>query len=158
MKGLRTLITTNKTTAPTNAAAYKPSDLVRDTVQKCYDNGGNPGLLVVSTDFMNGLTIWGHAIQRIPAGETRFGTPIDLFLVPFAGGMYFVPAPLLRPGTVICLSVPEVRQRLRRPMIEINRGIRGDATEGDFILDGAIELDNEAHHAWVSGITGFAAA
>lgn len=158
MKGLRTIITTNKTTAPTNASAYKPTDLLRDTVQKCYDNGGNPGLFIVSSDFMTGLSMWGIPLQRLDAGATAFGTPINLFLVPFIGGLNLIPAPLLRPGTAICLSMPEVRLRMRRNLFEIQRGVRGDATEGDFVMDGAIELDNEAHHAWVSGITNFAAA
>ena len=158
MKGISTLITTNNTTIPTNAAAYKPSDLIRDTVQAAFTGGGNPSLLVVSTDFMQGFATWGHAAQRLEAGSTVFGTPIDLFEVPFLNGISIVPAPLLRSGTCICLSVPEVRIRLKRPMIDKPRGSRGDAVEGDIIMEGAIEVDNEAHHAWVSGITAFAAA
>ena len=42
MKGIQTLIQTNNVTTPTNAAAYKPSDLVRDTLQACFNGGGNP--------------------------------------------------------------------------------------------------------------------
>jgi hypothetical protein len=158
MKGLRNLIVTNKSSAPVNAAAYKPSDLVRDTIQKCFDGGGNPNFMLVSTDFLTGFAVWGHAVQRLEAGATVFGTPIDLFEVPFLSGISLVPAPLLRPGTAICLSGPEVRIRLKRPLFEKPRGSRGDAVEGDFIMEGAIELDNEAHHAWVNGITAFAAS
>lgn len=158
MKGLRNLIASNQTTAPVNAAAYKPSDLVRDTIQKCFDGGGNPNFMLVSTDFLTGFAVWGHAVQRLEAGATVFGTPIDLFEVPFLSGISLVPAPLLRPGTAVCLSGPEVRVRLKRPLFEKPRGSRGDAVEGDFIMEGAIELDNEAHHAWVSGITAFAAS
>jgi hypothetical protein len=158
MKGLANLITTNKVTAPTNAAAYKPSDLVRDTIQLCFNGGGNPSLMLVSTDFLTGFAVWGHAVQRLDAGSTVFGTPVDLFEVPFLSGINLIPAPLLRPGTAICLSGPEARIRLKRPLFEKPRGSRGDAVEGDFIMEGAIELDNEAHHAWVSGITAFAAS
>lgn len=158
MKGLRNLIASNQTSAPVNAAAYKPSDLVRDTIQKCFDGGGNPNFMLVSTDFLTGFAVWGHAVQRLEAGATVFGTPIDLFEVPFLSGISLVPAPLLRPGTAVCLSGPEVRVRLKRPLFEKPRGSRGDAVEGDFIMEGAIELDNEAHHAWVSGITAFAAS
>lgn len=158
MAGLRSLITTNNVTAPTNAAAYKPADLIRDTIQACYTNGGNPDLLVVSTDHMSGLSIWGHAIQRIDAGETMFGTPIKVFSAPFLDDIQIVPAPLLRSGTVICLSSGEVRNRVKRAMFDKPRGSRGDADEGDIIAEQAIELDNEAHHAWVSGITAFSAS
>lgn len=158
MKGLRTLISTNNTTSPTNAAAYKPSDLIRDTIQKCFDGGGNPDLLLVSSDFLTGMATWGHAVQRLDAGATVFGTPIDVFEAPFLTGVSIIPAPLLRSGTAICLTSAEVRDRIARPLVDKPRGSRGDAEEGDMIMEGAIELDNEAHHAWVSGITAFAAS
>jgi hypothetical protein len=158
MKGISSLIQTNSTSSPTNAAAYKPSDLVRDTLQACFNGGGNPTILLVSTDFLSGFAVWGHAAMRLNAGSNVFGTPIDLFEAPFLSGISIIPAPLLRPGTAICLSDPEVRVRLKRPMIDKPRGSRGDAFEGDIIMEGAIELDNEAHHAWVTGVTAFAAA
>jgi hypothetical protein len=158
MKGLQALIQTNSVSAPTNAAAYKPSDLVRDTLQACFNGGGNPTVMLVSTDFLSGFAVWGHAAMRLNAGSNVFGTPIDLFEAPFLSGVTIIPAPMLRPGTAICLSDPEVRIRLKRPMIDKPRGSRGDSFEGDIIMEGAIELDNEAHHACVTGITAFAAA
>lgn len=158
MKGLQSLIQSNNITTPTNAAAYKPSDLVRDTLQACFNGGGNPSVMLVSTDFLSGFAVWGHAAMRLNAGTNVFGTPIDLFEAPFLSGVTIIPAPMLRPGTAICLSDPEVRIRLKRPMIDKPRGSRGDVYEGDIIMEGAIELDNEAHHAWVQGITAFAAA
>lgn len=158
MKGIQTLLQTNNTATPINSAAYKPSDLVRDTLQACFNGGGNPTLLIVSTDFLSGFAVWGHAAMRLNAGTNVFGTPIDLFEAPFLSGVSIIPAPLLRPGTAICLSDPEVRVRMKRPMIDKPRGSRGDAFEGDIIMEGAIEIDNEAHHAFVTGITAFAAA
>lgn len=158
MGGLKSLITTNKTTSPTNASAYKPSDLIRDTVQKCFNNGGNPAYLIVSPDFLTGLAIWGNAAMRVQAGSSVFGTAIDLFEVPFLSGMSIIPAPLLGTGTAICVSAAELRIRLKRPLRDKPRGSRGDAFEGDLIMEGAVELDNEAHHAWVSGVTAFAAS
>lgn len=158
MSGFRNLLTTNVTTSPTNSAAYKPSDLIRDTIQKCFDNGGNPSTLVVSTDFLTGFATWGHAALRLDAGANVYGTPIDLFEAPFLSGIDIIPAPLLRAGTALCLSGPEVRIRLKRPMIDKPRGSRGDAFEGDIIMEGALDVSNEAHHAWVSGVTAFAAA
>ena len=137
MKGISSLIQTNSTSSPTNAAAYKPSDLVRDTLQACFNGGGNPTILLVSTDFLSGFAVWGHAAMRLQAGSNVFGTPIDLFEAPFLSGISITPAPLLRPGTAICLSDPEVRVRLKRPMIDKPRGSRGDAFEGDIIMIGA---------------------
>lgn len=156
--GLSSLIVTNRTLSPINAAAYKPSDLARDTFQLAFNNGGNPTLLVVSSDFLSGFLTWGNAVTRIPAGETVLGVKYDRFVAPFLNDMEIVPAPLLRPGTAICLSEPECKIRMMRNLFEKARGSRGDAIEGDMIMEGAIELDNEAHHAMVSGITGFAAS
>jgi hypothetical protein len=158
MTGLRSLLQTNNTQAPTNAASYKPDDLIRDTLQPCYDNGGHPDLLVVATNFMRGLTVWGQPAQRIMAGTNIFGMPFDTFEAPFLTGVSIIPAPLLKPGTVICLTSSEVANRVKRAMFDKPRGSRGDAVESDIIMEAAIDPENEHHHAWVSGITGFAAS
>lgn len=157
MKGLRTMIATNNTSSPTNYAAYKQSDFVRDTFQACLNAGGNPTAFLMSPDFMSGLTTWGAPLVRLQAEANALGISPDRYSVPFLPGCTLIPAPLLRPGTVIALSGAEVRVRLNRTLYEKPRGSRGDAIEGDMIMQGAIELDNEAHHAFVTGITGFAA-
>lgn len=157
MKGLKSLMTTNKVTAPTNAGAYKPDDLIRDTVQACFANGGKPDTLIVSTNFLQGLAVWSNHVQRLAPNTTIFGDPVDTFAVSFLPNMDIVPSPLLRPFTAVALSSREVRARIKRPMVDYPRGRRGDAEEGDIILEAAIELDNEAHHAWVEGITAFSA-
>ena len=156
-KGLRALLSTNQTTAPTNAGAYKPTDLIRDTLEKCRVGGGDPDVLIVSSNFMTGLAAWGHAAQRMDAGVNIFGTPIDVFEAPFLGGVSLIEAPLLKPGTAVCLTSSEVRLRMKRNEFWNPRGSRGDAFEGEWIAEGAIEVDNQAHHAWVEGITAFSA-
>ncbi len=157
-KGLKALIATNNVTAPTNAGAYKASDLIRDTMQACRANGGNPDVLLLSANFMSGLATWGLAAQRIDAGVNVFGTPINVFESPMlGGGVAIIEAPLLKPFTAICLTSAEVRMRMKRNEFWSPRGSRGDAFEGDWIAEGALELDNESHHAWVEGITAFSA-
>jgi hypothetical protein len=156
-KGLKTLLTSNHVAAPTNAGAYKPTDLIRDTLEKCRIGGGDPDVLIVSTNFMTGLATWGHAAQRIDAGVNIFGTPIDVFEAPFLGGLSIIEAPLLKPYTAICLTSSEVRLRMKRNEFWNPRGSRGDAFEGEWIAEGAIEVDNQSHHAWVEGITAFSA-
>lgn len=158
MKGLASLIVTNLVTSPTNAGAYKPSDFVRDVVQPAFDNGGNPSAIVVSTDFLTGLETWGMPAVRLEAGATEFGTKINVFEVPFLAGMTIIPAPLLPKGTAFALTTMEVRARIKRALFDKPRGSAGDAYEGDMIMEGAIELDNEAHHTYVSGITAFSAS
>lgn len=157
-RGLRALLAATRTTSPVNAGAYKPTDLIRDTLEKCRTNGGNPDVLILSSNFMTGLATWGHAAQRIEAGLSIFGTPIDVFEAPFLGGVSILEAPLLRPSTAICLTSAEVRLRMKRNEFWNPRGSRGDAFEGDWVAEGAIEVDNLSHHAWVEGITAFSAS
>jgi hypothetical protein len=158
MNGLRAIMATNNTTSPTNASAYTPSDLVRDLLTSARSNGGEPDLLVVSTNFMNAFATWGHAVQRIPAGETVFGTPIQIFEAPFLHGVTIVEAPLLRAYTAFALTSSEVYIRTKRNPYWNLRGNRGDMVEGDWISEMAIEVVNESHHAWAEGITAFTAS
>jgi len=83
--------------------------------------------------------------------------PINVFEAPFLGGITLVEAPLLRPFTAVALTSSEIRLRVKRNEFWSPRGARGDAFEGDLIAEGAIELANESHHAWVEGITAFSA-
>lgn len=162
MNGLRSILQSNNISSltgatPVNAAAYGATDLVRDTLQAARSGGGEPDLLVVSTNFMSGFATWGQAIQRVPAGETAFGTPINILEAPFLHGVTIVEAPLLRPFTAIALTSSEVYIRNKRNPYWQLRGNRGDMVEGDWIAEMAIEVVNESHHAWVEGITAFSA-
>lgn len=156
MGGLQQLIVTNYTSNPTNKAAYKASDLIRDTTQACFNGSGQPTHLIVSTDFMAAFATWGTPAMRLNAGASTFGVSIDMFAVSFLPTLNIIADPMLKAGTVICLSIQECMLRMQRDMTEIHRGLRGDAVEGDMLMRGAIQLNNEAHHAFVEGITAFA--
>jgi hypothetical protein len=162
MNGLRSILQSNNISSltgasPVNAAAYGATDLIRDTLQAARAGGGEPDLLIVSTNFMSGFATWGQAIQRVPAGETAFGTPINVLEAPFLHGVTIVEAPLLRPFTAIALTSSEVYIRNKRNPYWQLRGGRGDMVEGDWIAEMAVEVVNESHHAWVEGITAFSA-
>jgi hypothetical protein len=157
MNGLRAILTANNVTSPTNASAYGPTDLIRDTLQAARAGGGEPDLLLVSTNFMSGFATWGQAIQRVPAGETVFGTPITVFEAPFLHGVTIVEAPLLKPYSAIALTSSEVYVRNKRNPFWQLRGSRGDMVEGDWIAELAVEVVNQQHHAWLEGITAFSA-
>jgi hypothetical protein len=74
-KGLKTLLSVNNTTNPTNAGAYKATDFIRDTLELGRAGGGDPDVLLLSTNFMLGLATWGQAVMRMNAGTNVFGTP-----------------------------------------------------------------------------------
>jgi hypothetical protein len=156
-KGLKTLLSVNNTTSPTNAGAYKATDFIRDTLELSRAGGGDPDVLLLSTNFMLGLATWGQAVMRVNAGTNVFGTPIDVFEAPFLGGITIIEAPLLQPFTAIALTSSEVRMRMKRNEFWNPRGVRGDSFEGDWMAEGAIEIENPSHHAWLQGVTAFSA-
>ena len=71
MNGLRAILQTNNTTAPINGAAYGSTDLIRDTLQAARQNGGEPDLLVVSTNFMSRLRDLGAGHSARTGGRDR---------------------------------------------------------------------------------------
>lgn len=157
MAGLQSLITTNKVTSPTNASAYKPADFVRDTTQACINHGGQPRYMLLSSDFQTAFNTWASPLIRLESGMSSYGINVDTFYATFMPSISLILAPMLRPGTAVCFDDREAVIRMQRDLTDMPRGRRGDAVEGDMVMRGAIELDNEAHHAWVEGITAFAA-
>jgi Family of unknown function (DUF5309) len=155
MAGLRSQIQTNNFVAPTNYAAFKPSDLVKNTTQPILTLGGAPDVYVMSPDWQYAFMLWGMPLVRIPAGATNLGVAIDSFSAPFLNDITIILSPMLRTGTVITLSSMEVRMRVKRNMFDKPRGSTGDADQGDILFEGAVEVDNESHHGFISGITGF---
>ncbi|WP_422932052.1 SU10 major capsid protein [Singulisphaera sp. PoT] len=160
-KGIRTILSAaapgNLITSPTNGSAYKPSDLTRDVLQIPRQGGGDPNVLIVSQDFITGFAQWGLPLVRLVDDRTVLGVDIKTFKAPFLNDITVIEHPLLYPGTAVSLTEQEACLRLKRPWTWGEYGRRGDAAEGDFIAEGAVELDNPGHHGWVENITGFAA-
>lgn len=159
--GVRSILTTNNISAytnsiPVNAAAYGPSDLVRDLLYSARNGGGEPDLLVVSSNFMVGFTQWGLAVERIPAGETVFGVAINTMECPFLNGVSIIEAPLLPAYTAMAFTSAEIYIRNKRNPFWNQRGNRGDMLEGEWIAELGLEICNESHHSYVDGITAFA--
>ncbi len=154
--GIRSILTSNRVLNPTAKNAYKPSDFVADAFEPIFRAGGNPTVMLCSTDWMTGLSLWGLPYQRLDQGETRYGARITAFTAPFLGDIAIIPCPMLKPKTTVVLSADEARFRVMRPVTYAPYGRRGDATEGDWIARMAIEIENEDHHAWIEGIVAFA--
>lgn len=157
MFGIRHILATNNTKTPSNAGAYGSSDFMRDTLNACVATGGNPNLLFVSSNFMQAFEIWGQAVQRLQAGATIFGTPIDIIKAPFLGDVTIVQHPLLRPFTAFACNTDEVYTRWKRQIYWNLRGNVGDRVQGEWLSESAIQVENEQHHAWLEGVTAFSA-
>jgi hypothetical protein len=157
--GVRNILVTNNISGankPTNYNSYGPDDLIRDTLQAARKGGGDPNLLFVGTDWMGAFAKWGQAVVRTPAGETKFGVRITVLTAPFLDDITLVESPLLLPGTAFCCTDMEIYMRYKRMPFFQPRAILGDRYDGDWIGEGAPEVVNESHHAWVEGVTGFA--
>lgn len=162
-KGLRSLVGTVKTAADiTDEAAYTPDSMLRDLFQPIFDNGGNADLVLCSTGFMGGLFKWGFAkAQTTNLGQTELGANVEGFAIPFYGRtVKFIPSPKLGSATnhtAVALSSDEVAWSFLEEEQYLPRGSRGDAVEGEWYADGCVYLESPMHHAWIEGITTFAA-
>jgi hypothetical protein len=161
--GITNLLVTNNRTA-TNPTAYRPQDFIADAIEPIRSNGGQPSLIMASPGWLTGLAVWGMPAQLVSPGTNGFGTPINLFYSPFLGGIPIVENMWLKGISVLTLTAEEARFRVNHPIDYQPYGRRGDTGpadnngEGDYITRLAIEVDNEAHHSYVSGITAFAPA
>lgn len=158
MKGLKTLIDSGNVTT-SNAASYTKASFIADLFQKALDGGGNPDMVLCSTDFMTGLSTWSVGLQQFnnPQLTPYLGIPIKMFMVPFLGQpAVFVPSYQLKKGTAVALTSSDLKVRHLRQESWMGRGRRGDAYEGDWLCDIAIELDHPKWHAWREGITSYA--
>lgn len=155
MRGIKDRLVTNKVTSPTNASAYKPSDFERDFMTGPFAAGGKPNLLVLANEYRQAFFIWGMALIQERVTNTTLGVNIEIFQCP-ALSATIVFDPLLRPYHGTSMTSEEVYMAWKRRPFDKPRGSRGDAIEGDVIGEGCVVLNNEAHHAWVQGVTAFA--
>lgn len=156
--GIRNWLSTNKVTSNViNGSAYTMADLSRDLFQGPLSNGGQPDVLVVSSDFQTAFQTWGAPLVRIEAGATDIGLNIQVFHAPFLNDINVILAPLLRPKTAFAVTSAEILMRPKRVPFYNPRANLGDMYQGEWIFEGAIQVINEQHHAWVEGITAFAA-
>lgn len=155
--GYFNLLTTNNVVAPVNATAYKPSDFLRDTVQRVVANGGQANTAFVSSAWVSGLAIWGFQPQRLDAGGTVFGTSIDAFAVPLLRpNLNFIECPLMEGISAIVGNEADFYWGVLRALGSREYGITGDAREGDWLARQCPLVNNEQKQAAVRNITAFA--
>lgn len=158
MRGLRQRLTTNAVTDPTGKTAYKPSDFERDVISPILSAGGRPDVVLVSNEYRVGFAVWGISLTQLRPGDNQLGINVTTWQPQssIAGGALVIYSPLLRPYTAIGLSSDEVYMAWKREPNDKPRGSRGDAVEGDIIGEGCLVANNEKHHTFVTGVTGFA--
>jgi hypothetical protein len=167
MKGIRQILSEavagNLTTSPTNSGAYAPTDLHRDTFQKIMDVGGRPDTLLVSPSFSACFVRWGWARAFMTPEMTSAGQNTQQVYVPLLGRpITVILEPQLRGFTAVALTARGpaagrggVKVRYVREESWNQRGNRGDAVEGEWLGDFAIDVADPTHHAWVEGVTVF---
>ncbi len=149
MHGLRSILKTNNRRM---AAELRPDggyDFIRDTLQAARNSGGEPNLLVISTNMMMAFAVWGWPILRINIGQTVLGTNIVAFECPQLHGVKIIEAPLLRPYTAIALTSQEVYVRNKVNPMWRPGTTAGGLPCGDWYAEMAIEVVNEQHGAWL---------
>lgn len=163
-KGIKALLAASNVVLASeigDEAAYTQLSLLRDLIMIPRAAGGNPDVIFAATNFVTGIATWALDMKQMQVGETAIGLPINEVQVPLGGAtMRFIEAPLLPSGTAFSLTSDEVSLAFLPGRQEqfINRERRGDAIEGDWLADFGVHMVNPDHHAWVEGVTGFAAA
>jgi uncharacterized protein DUF5309 len=159
MKGLKTLIKTynsggNVTTAA--GASVTKTQFLAATVNKIYGQGGMADVVLCSQDFLGFLDTWVPTKTAVMGvGKTNeLGFPINTFVLPLnAMPLTFIVEPQMRSGTAAVLSSNDLDVRFLRELFWLPREKRGDATEGDWIGDFAINMGHPKFHAWFEGMT-----
>lgn len=155
--------------APSTLTNYMPTNLEQDLFEPIRANGGQPGLLMISSKFRTGLTRWGAGLQLLNAGQTQFGVPINVYYSPLLPPIPIVEnfwldrindnTPLANTATAICLTREQANFRVLEALDYKPYGRAGDtgaAGEGDYIHRAAIQVNNEQMHGAVRGIQSFA--
>jgi hypothetical protein len=156
MKGIKTLIDSGNVTTSA-ASSYTKLSFISDTLNKAFAGGGNPDLLIVSSDFMTGVATWGYPVTMDTSYTPVLGIAFNQIAVPFLGApVLMLPSYQLKAGTAIALTSSDVKLRYLRQETWVPRGRRGDAYEGDWIADIAVEIGHPKWHAWREGISSFA--
>lgn len=154
--GLRNIITTNLNTNPTNKTAYTAVDFQRDFLTVARQNGGAPDMIFLASNWMGAFAKWSIPLNQYVQGRTEFGVEIRSWSSSFLGNALIVEAPLLPAFTGFALTSAEARWRVKRPLMDEPFAKSGDVNKGHIIGEMAIDLENEAHHTWVEGVTAFA--
>jgi hypothetical protein len=158
MKGLRSLIQSfsgGANVSLTTKTNYTRAQFVLDTFAKIRAAGGDPDVILCSTDAETFIETWvPNKTAQMGQGRTEtLGFPITEFILPLqARPITFVESLQLRPGTMAVLTSADLDVRVLRDIFWQPRERRGDAIEGDWIADFAISMGHPQWHAWVEGI------
>jgi len=156
MGGFKSVLTTNNVTSASDRAAYKATSFQRDLLTAPRKYGGQPDTVFVSSNWMDAFAIWSQPLQLINQIDTTFGRNIKVYAAPFLGDIQIVESSLLPDFTAYSVTSSEIAWRVKRPMIDEPYGKTGDNTKGHILVELSIEIQNQAHHAWLEGVTAFA--
>ena len=138
-KGIRALIDSrNVSNRPRNADNYEPADLIRDTISKARGSGGDPDVLLISSNFAKIFTYWG----------------ID-DCHPDLAGIRVIEAPLLLSFTAFAITSHDICMRMKQDEFWNPAGSTENVYKGEWVAEGAVELKNPSHHAWVENVRSF---
>lgn len=146
MKGLRYLLKTNNRVVPVANGKVSKSFLV-DTVAAARANGGEADVLLLSSDLFRKKRNPEMEFRRIAAGDTIYGTPINIYEDDDLPGTSIIECPLLHTFTAVALTSSQV---CIRTALNPSWHERPDGG-GDWKFDCALDVTNEHHHSWTEG-------
>lgn len=159
IKGIITTYSSALNVTTSTAASYTQLNFMADLIQKAVDGGGDPDLLVCSTNWMTAFATWSNGKQYFQEKDVTpgLGIPIERMYFAFGGKKLEIVYDYgLISGTAMVLSSKDIKVAEGRPLMMKPVGSRGDADEVDVIADWSLEVGHPGFHAWREGVTGFA--
>lgn len=159
--GLETWITTNKSVgtggaypgagaATTNGTQRAlTEDMIKDVQQSCFENGGEPSLLVVGPHVkgvVSGFT--GRASARQFVDANTIEASVSIYSGDF-GELQVVPSNRSRPRTALMLDPEYAKVSYLRDFETIDISTIGDAETKLLVVEYGLEVSNEAAHGAV---------
>lgn len=128
-------------------------DLQNDLLQLCYDNGGEPSLIILGPGNKRVFsTFAGRAATQVQVGQKTVTNTVDVYQSDF-GTLKAVPSRFSRARTALYLDPSMAKLRWYRPWHTEALGKVGDAETKVIRGEVGLEVSNEKAHGKVADLT-----
>lgn len=128
-------------------------DLLQNVMQSCYDNGGEPSLLLAGSYNRRILSNFaGNATVMVDAkGKSRIAT-VDVYVSDF-GELKIMPSRQVRSRSVLVVDPKMWKLATLRPTFFSPLAKTGDSEKGQIIIEATLECNNQASSGIIADLT-----
>lgn len=128
-------------------------DLLKDVLQKCYNSGGDPDVIMVGSSNKQKLSGFaGNASRTIDAKGKKLVSSVDVYVSDF-GELKIVPNRFSRGRTVHVLQSDMVGVDYLRDFTTYDLAKTGDSIKKSILAEYTLKVNNEAAHGVIADLT-----